>query len=109
VGKRTISDWAKCEQLVALPNLGDQKPSTLRDKMKALQPVDETPGKPFITGFLQRLPVYMRQQLATQPTMDLEEPVERADRNWSTSGMASWVAAALFQLGGLDIQHCSFN
>jgi hypothetical protein len=103
VGNRTISYWAKCEQLVALPNLGDQKPSTLRDKMKALQPADEIPVKPFITGFLQRLPVYMRQQLATQPTKDLEELVEREDRNWSTTGMASGVAAAIFQLGGLDI------
>ncbi len=57
MGGLTVSELAHLEQLVTLPNLGDQKLSALMDEIKVLHHGEETPGKlciplPSITHFM---------------------------------------------------------
>ncbi|HIE81561.1 MAG TPA: hypothetical protein EYQ07_03380, partial [Candidatus Poseidoniales archaeon] len=61
--KCTLSTSQRCARLLAMPGLGDRKPSDLMDEMRALKPEDETEGPLFREIFLQQLPGDIRVHL----------------------------------------------
>ena len=56
MGSYGLTDWQMIAELVALPALGDLRPTQLMDAMVALLPPGELPGKLFLYHFLMRLP-----------------------------------------------------
>jgi hypothetical protein len=55
--------WQLANKLLDVPDLGDQRPSALMDKMMSLLPVGEKPGVLFQALYLRRLPLDMREHV----------------------------------------------
>ena len=81
--KCSPSKWTLANRLIHLPALGDQKPSTLMDKMLSLLPPGEPAGILFQTHFLNRLPEHIKDHLASRDFPDVRAMAAHADRLWA--------------------------
>ena len=61
----SLTDTERATQLLAMPGLGDDRPSQLMDKMLALWPSDEKPNFMFLHLFQLQMPESIRQSLIT--------------------------------------------
>jgi hypothetical protein len=71
------------------PSLGDARPTHLMNSLLSHLPPGETPGTIFLALFLRRLPTYLREQLASYPTHDLNALAAHADHIWTAHGGAT--------------------
>lgn len=72
----------RANQLLQMPPLGDQRPSALMDAMQALLPPGEAPTDVFHALYLNRLPQYIRDHLATRSFHSMREMAQYADKLW---------------------------
>ena len=77
----TPSDYERAGMLINGPNLGDDKPSALMDRMLALLG-DHKPCLLFKRLFLERLPVEVRAPLLHSSEKDMRKLAELADLTW---------------------------
>ena len=99
--KCSPSMWALANRLINLPALGDQKPSTLMDKILSLLPLGETPSVLFQTIFLNRLPEHIKDHLASKDFPDVRTMLAHADRFRAThQSDATAAGIATLQLSG---------
>lgn len=89
----SLSDYARAEQLVDQPPLGDRKPSSLLNSMLALLPEGHKPDFLFKFLFLRKLPADIRGHLINTKFEDIRDLAALADSLWS-SRQTSPVSAA---------------
>jgi len=65
--------------------LGDCRPTALRDAMVALLPEDGVPGSLFLSLFLKRLPIEMRDLLAARDFKSPSELALHSDKLWEAN------------------------
>ena len=81
LGTFTPSDYERAGMLIDGPDLGDDKPSVLMDKMLALLGKHE-PCLLFKRLYLQRLPTSIRASLLHNEEKDMRKLAEKADLMW---------------------------
>ena len=81
LGTFTPSDYERAGMLINGPDLGDDKPSALLDRMLALLG-DHEPCLLFKRLFLQRLPAEVRAPLLQSSERDMRKLAEQADLLW---------------------------
>ena len=81
LGTFTPSDYERAGMLIHGPDLGDDKPSALMDKMLALLG-DHEPCLLFKRLFLERLPAQVRAPLLHGSETDMRKLAEQADLTW---------------------------
>lgn len=101
--KCTLSDSERCARILAMPGLGDRKPSDLMDDMRALLPETETEGKLFREIFLQQLPSDIRVHLVH--IADCKELATEADKRFESLHRGEVHAVKAKQLAGPRSQH----
>ena len=74
-----ISDYQKADRLMAMPSLGDRRPSDMMASMLDQCPRGWSHEKLFVHLFLSRLPQHLRVLLRTRDTTDLRALAEAAD------------------------------
>jgi len=79
VATHSLDAYQRLEQLLALPPLGGEKPSTLLANMKQLCPPGEDSSMMFRGMFLSRLPPLIRLQLAEDRVSPVQALAARAD------------------------------
>ena len=93
LGTFTLSDYERAGLLIDGPNLGDEKPSALMDKMLALLG-DHEPCLLFKRLFLQRLPADIRAPILHSGEKDMRKLAEQADLIWQARAGAPTNAVA---------------
>jgi hypothetical protein len=76
----TMDRWSRAFELHKFPEIGDMKPSEMMRQMKALLPLDSTPGTYFMAAFLLRLPADMIDHVISQDFKDCTKMAEYADK-----------------------------
>jgi len=94
LGTFTLSDYERAGLLIDGPNLGDEKPSALMDKMLALLG-DHPPCFLFKRHFLQRLPAEIRAPLLNGGENNMRKLAEQADLIWQARAGMSTSAVAV--------------
>ncbi len=79
----TKDRWARAFELHKFLEIGDMKPSEMMRQMKALLPMDSTPGTYFMAAFLLRLPADMIDHIISQDFKDCTKMAEYADMLYS--------------------------
>ena len=74
--------WQRAFSLLDHPDLGDRRPSAMMAEMVALLPAGTLPDTLFLALFLRRLPVSMRDHLASADTDTADEMAAHADLLW---------------------------
>jgi uncharacterized membrane protein YgcG len=92
-GAHQLSDYARVEQLFALPTLGDRKPSELLAEMTRICPRGQENNLFFTYCFLHRLPREIRVLLADVDHADRRALAVRADQIWAHNTKYSHDAA----------------
>jgi hypothetical protein len=80
--------WQLANKLLDVPDLGDQRPSALMDKMMSLLPAGEKPGILFQALYLRRLPLDMREHVGGRQFDTARQMAEYADLLWDARGGA---------------------
>jgi hypothetical protein len=80
--------WQLANKLLDVPDLGDQRPSALMDKMMSLLPAGEKPGVLFQALYLRRLPLDMREHVGGRQFDTARQMAEYADLLWDARGGA---------------------
>jgi len=78
-----MSRWHRGFAIMRHPELGDRRPSRLMSDMLALLPADTEPELLFFCHFLNRLPAYIRDNVAAGNHKTAEDMAEAADRQSS--------------------------
>ena len=97
VSSYTLSCWQRVNKVILHPALGDCRPTALRDAMVALLPEDGVPGSLFLSLFLKRLPIEMRDLLAARDFKSSSGLALHSDKLWdanSAQAKDSLLAAA---------------
>jgi hypothetical protein len=79
VSTHSLDAYQRLEQLIALPALGDQRPTALLAQLLQLCPPGEDKTLFFRNAFLQRLPAIVRMQLAEDRHSPIQALAARAD------------------------------
>jgi hypothetical protein len=77
-----MSRWHRGFAIMRHPELGDRRPSRMMSDMLALLPADTEPELLFFCHFLNRLPAYIRDNVAAGNHKTAEDMAEAADRLW---------------------------
>jgi hypothetical protein len=80
--------WQLANKLLDVPDLGDQRPSALMDRMMSLLPAGEKPGVLFQALYLRRLPLDMREHVGGRQFDTARQMAEYADLLWDARGGA---------------------
>ena len=78
----TLTVSQRADRIIDMPKLGDERPSSLMDKMLSLLD-DNPPGMLFRQHFLRCLPEEIRTALAQSTTTDMRQLALEADRVWA--------------------------
>lgn len=89
------SKWTRARQIINHPPLGDQRPSSLMNKMLALLPPGDNPDTLFLTHFLDRLPQNIREHLAINTFNSPRDLAQHADQLWEARSTSNVSLASL--------------
>jgi len=88
------TDFQKIEALMALPPLGNRKPTELLGEMMELCPDGQEANLFFSWAFTSRLPAWLRVQLAEEDYDQVRRLAVKADRLWAAHGVRQQQAVA---------------
>ena len=99
----------KAMKVMAMPSLGDRRPSQLLADMLEFCPVGEEASSFFRAAFVQRLPAELQVLIDGVEEADLKDLATKADKLWAIRRPSPWHVAAVAAQNDVDVPMEQFS